>query len=59
MLTPIEIEALKLSLQVALAAVAFSLPLGIVVAWLLARTEFPGKALFDASCTCRWCCRRW
>jgi len=49
MLTPIEIEALKLSVLVALTAVAFSLPLGIVVAWLLARKEFPGKTLFDSA----------
>ena len=48
MLTAFEIEALKLSLQVALAAVAFSLPLAIFVAWLLARFDFPGKTLLDA-----------
>ena len=48
MLTAVEIEALKLSLQVALTAVAFSLPLAIFVAWLLARFDFPGKTLLDA-----------
>ena len=48
MLTAFEIEALKLSLQVALTAVAFSLPLAIFVAWLLARFNFPGKTLLDA-----------
>ncbi len=47
MLSPLEIEALSLSLKVALWAVACSLPLGIAVAWLLARREFPGKALLD------------
>ena len=47
-LTPIEIEALALSLRVAFWAVAFSLPAGIAVAWLLARRDFPGKALLDA-----------
>ena len=47
MLSPLEIEALSLSLKVALWAVACSLPLGISVAWLLARREFPGKALLD------------
>lgn len=46
-LTPQEIEALVLSLRVALAAVAFSLPPAIAVAWVLARREFPGKALVD------------
>ena len=48
MLTPAEIEALRLSLQVAVTAVACSLPLAIGVAWLLARLEFPGKSLVDA-----------
>lgn len=48
MLTPVEIDALRISLQVAAAAVAASLPLAIAVAWLLARTSFPGKALIDA-----------
>lgn len=48
MLTAFEIEALKLSLQVALIAVAFSLPLAILAAWLLARFDFPGKTLLDA-----------
>jgi len=48
MLTAVEIEALGLSLQVALTAVAFSLPLAIFVAWLLARFDFPGKTLLDA-----------
>ena len=47
-LTPLEIEALTLSTQVAFWAVLVSLPFGIVVAWLLARTRFPGKALVDA-----------
>ncbi|MCA3267039.1 MAG: molybdate ABC transporter permease subunit [Azospirillum sp.] len=46
-MTPQEIEALVLSLRVALAAVAFSLPPAIAVAWVLARREFPGKALVD------------
>lgn len=48
MLTPTEIVALRLSLQVALTAVAFSLPLAVFVAWLLSRFEFPGKTLLDA-----------
>lgn len=48
MLSPIEAEALGLSLRVALWAVALSLPLGIAVAWLLARREFPGKSILDA-----------
>ena len=47
MLTPFEIEALRLSLKVAGWAVAGSLPVGILMAWLLARGRFPGKALVD------------
>ena len=46
-LTPLEIEALRLSLLVSLWAVAASLPLGIAAAWLLARGRFPGKVLVD------------
>ncbi len=42
-LTPAELTALGLSLKVSLAAVICSLPLGIAVAWLLARVEFPGQ----------------
>ena len=47
-LSPLEIEALTLSARVAFWAVLVSLPLGIAVAWVLARTRFPGKALVDA-----------
>ncbi|MBI1986061.1 MAG: molybdate ABC transporter permease subunit [Rhodospirillales bacterium] len=46
-LTPIEVEALALSIKVAFAAVVVSLPFGVGVAWLLARREFPGKILLD------------
>ena len=46
-LTPLEIEALTLSIRVAFTAVVLSLPLGIAVAWLLARRDFPGKTLLD------------
>ncbi len=46
-LSAAEIEALRLSLIVSLWAVAVSLPVGIAVAWLLARTEFPGKQLLN------------
>jgi molybdate transport system permease protein len=43
-----EIEALALSLQVALRSVLCSLPLAIAVAWLLTRRRFSGRALLDA-----------
>ncbi len=46
-MSDLEIEALKLSLQVALAAVGFSLPIAILVAWVLARKTFPGKSFLD------------
>ncbi|MEJ2155151.1 MAG: molybdate ABC transporter permease subunit [Desulfobacteraceae bacterium] len=46
-LSPIETEALKLSLWVSVWAVAGSLPLGVLAAWLLARLNFPGKSLLD------------
>lgn len=45
--SPLEVEALRLSLRVAAWAVVGSLPLGLAVAWLLARRRFPGKALVD------------
>lgn len=48
MLSDYEITALLLSLKVSSVAVLFSLPLGILCAWILARTEFPGKSLFDS-----------
>ena len=47
-LTPEEVEVLQLSLKVALCSVLVSLPLATGVAYLLARTSFPGKTLFDA-----------
>ncbi len=46
-LTPLEIEALSLSLWVSVWAVVASLPLGIFFAWLLARRQFFGKSLVD------------
>ena len=46
-ITPLEIEAIGLSLRVALWAVLWSLPLGIATAWLLARCDFFGKTLLN------------
>lgn len=46
-LTPLETEALYLSLLVSGWAVVGSLPFGIACAWLLARRDFPGKSLVD------------
>lgn len=46
-LSPLEREALLLSLRVAAWCVLGSLPAGVAVAWLLARRDFPGKTLVD------------
>jgi molybdate transport system permease protein len=46
-LTPLEAEAVRLSLRVAVAAVVGSLPIGLFIAWLLARREFPGKTIVN------------
>ncbi len=46
-LTPVEAEALRLSVKVSCWAVTGSLPLGIFAAWVLARFKFPGKTLVD------------
>ncbi|NUK70863.1 molybdate ABC transporter permease subunit [Streptomyces lunaelactis] len=43
--TPGVTEALRLSLLVSFWALALSLLLGVPLAWLLARVDFPGKAL--------------
>jgi molybdate transport system permease protein len=48
MLTPLEAEALRLSLWVSVWAVVGSLPFGVLCGWLLARRQFPGKYLFDS-----------
>ena len=46
-LTPDEWTAVRLSLRIAVWASAVSLPFGVAVAYVLARKEFWGKALFD------------
>ena len=47
-LAPEEWAAVRLSLVVATTAMLASLPLGLAVAWLLARKRFWGKTLLDA-----------
>jgi len=47
LLTPAEWSALELSLRVAVAATLGSLPVATALAFLLARTRFPGKSLLD------------
>jgi molybdate transport system permease protein len=46
-LTPSDVEALALSLRVALWSVVLSLPIALLVATLLARHSFPGKTLLN------------
>ena len=46
-LTPLEIDALLLSLRVGLWSVALCLPLGVATALILSRLNFPGKWLLD------------
>jgi molybdate transport system permease protein len=46
-LTPLEIEALRLSLRVGIVSMAASLPIALAIAWLLARRQFAGKILLD------------
>jgi molybdate transport system permease protein len=42
-----EWQAIRLSVQVSLAAVAVSLPFGVALGWLLARHDFRGKVLVE------------
>ena len=45
--SPLEVEAVGLSLRVALWSVVTSLPVGLLVAWLLARRDFIGKSALN------------
>lgn len=47
-LTIFEWQTLLLSLKIAGVAILFSLPIGILTAWILARCQFYGKSLFDS-----------
>jgi molybdate transport system permease protein len=47
-LTPEELAAIALSLRVAVVATVMSLPLGILIALVLARGRFPGRGLLNA-----------
>jgi len=48
LLSPAELDALRLSLEIAARSVLWSLPLAVIVAWVLTRARFPGRTLFDA-----------
>jgi len=45
------LTALRLSIECSLGALALSLAVGVPLAWLLARVEFPGKSLLRAAVT--------
>jgi molybdate transport system permease protein len=47
-LTAAELDAVRLSLEVAGLSVAFTLPLAVLAAWVLTRARFPGRTLLDA-----------
>jgi len=44
----VELDALRLSLEVAVRSVGLSLPLAVLIAWVLTRARFPGRTLLDA-----------
>ncbi len=46
-MTPQELEALRLSLEVAARSVVFSMPLAVLTAWVLTRARFPGRTVLD------------
>lgn len=48
---PVVVDALRLSLVTALAATAISLLVGVPLAWVLARNDFPGRSLARALVT--------
>ncbi|MBD2812114.1 molybdate ABC transporter permease subunit [Xenorhabdus sp. Vera] len=48
MLSEYEWQAILLSLKISVIAVLFSLPFGILMAWMLARCQFFGKSLLDS-----------
>ncbi|WP_237387543.1 molybdate ABC transporter permease subunit [Xenorhabdus sp. Sc-CR9] len=48
MLSEYEWQAILLSLKISVIAVLFSLPFGILMAWMLARCQFFGKTLLDS-----------
>ena len=55
-----EWTAILLSLRVAIIATLVATPIGIALAWLLARKRFLGQVgARGAGASCRWCCRRW
>ena len=48
LLTADDLQALRLSLQIAAASLLLDLPVAIALAWVLVRRRFPGRTLLDA-----------
>lgn len=48
MLSPDEWQAVRLTLTVAARAVGFGLPVAVLLAWVLTRCRFPGRAILNA-----------
>jgi molybdate transport system permease protein len=48
LLSTTELDALRLSLEVAGRAVGFALPFAVAIAWVLTRVRFPGRSILDA-----------
>lgn len=46
--SPLEMEALRVSLKVSFWSVVWSFPVALALAWLLARKDFTGKAVLNA-----------
>ncbi|SSY92883.1 molybdate ABC transporter permease protein [Aggregatibacter aphrophilus] len=51
-LSPLEIDAIRLSLEVSVSAILWSLPFAILVAWILARKNFYGKSIVGGLFIC-------
>ena len=51
-ITPAEVTALSLSIEVALLSLALMFPPGLAVGWLLAKRTFPGKSLLNTLVMC-------
>ena len=57
-ITPTEWTAILLSIKVATVATLVATPLGITLAYLLARRDFWASRCWMPPSICRWCCRR-
>ena len=51
LITPVSLDALRLSMVASISATVVALVLGVPLAWIYARVEFPGRALLRALTT--------